>query len=117
VQRVWATVVLKYSMVGFWALAVLPLVSRVGYGQAAVLAVVVTVLSYALVDRPLLHPLGNEGAVLADFALAVLLYWLLPPWLLGRTVPLGGALVAAGTFAVTEIVYHQYLLRQGTGVR
>lgn len=116
-RSVWGSALVKYVPTAVLAAMVLPMVSAVTHTQALVLAIPVTVLSYALVDRGLLHQIGNEGAVLADFALAVAAYWLIPPWLVGVAVHVGGALTAGGAFAISEIVYHQYLLRRGVGVR
>jgi len=116
-QSVWGSALVKYIPTAVLAALILPLVSKVTHVQALALAVPVTIASYAFVDRGLMHQIGNEGAVLADFVLAVLAYWWLPVWLVGVPVHLGGALTAGGAFATSEIVYHQYLLRRDVGVR
>lgn len=116
-RSMWATVVLKYIGTALLAVLILPMVSGVGWAQAPLLAAVVTTLGYAFVDRGLLPLLGTEASVLVDFPLAVIGYWLAAHLLIGVPLGIGGALTSGGAFAVGDIIFHQYVLRKGVGVR
>jgi len=111
------TLVIKYVVIAALAALILPAVGRVTWTQALVPAAVVAVLTYLLGDRLALRALGNAGAVVVDFALALVLFWLAPVYVPGVRLGFGGALTAAGAVAVAEILYHQYLLERGVGVR
>ncbi len=116
-QSIWGTVVIKYIGTAVLAVLILPMVSGVGWTHAPLLAAVITILGYAFVDRGVLPLLGTEAAVLVDFPLAVIGYWLAARLFLGVPLGIGGALTSGGAFAVGDIIFHQYMLRKGVGVR
>lgn len=111
------TVLVKYLVIAVLAAVILPAVGRVTWAQALVPAAVVAVVAYLVGDRLALPVMGNAGAVVVDFALAVALFWLAPAYVPGVRLGFGGALTAGGAVAVFEILYHQYLLQRGVGVR
>ncbi len=111
-MRLWWELALKFLLVGIVAELVLPQVGRVNWAQAMWVALVVTVVAYALGDRLALPAWGNAGAVLVDFVLALALFSTTPLLAPGSRLDLGGALVAAGALAIMEILYHQYLMRR-----
>ena len=96
---------------------ILPTVGRVTWAQVLWLGLLITVVSYVLGDRMALPAMGNAGAVVADFIVGVGLLSLAPVLAPGVRLQFGGALVAGGAVAVAEILYHQYLLERGVGVR
>ncbi len=116
-KSVAGTLVVKLLIVAALLALILPAVGRVHWGQIAWLAVLLTAVSYILGDRVVLPAMGNSGAVVADFIIAVGLLSLAPVLAPGVRLGFGGALVAGGAVAVAEILYHQYLLQQGVGVR
>lgn len=111
------TLVLKYVVIAFLAAVIMPAVGRVTWTQALVPAAVVAVVSYLIGDRLALRAMGNAGAVVVDFVLALVLFWLAPTYVPGVRLGFGGALTVAGAVAVAEILYHQYLLQRGVGIR
>jgi len=116
VRTTFGTLVVKYMVVAALAAFILPAVGRVSWAQALVPAAAVAAATY-IADRLALPAMGNAGAVAIDFALALGLFWLAPLYVPGIRVGFGGALAAAGAVATAEIVYHQYLLERGVGVR
>ncbi len=115
-RTVLGTLAVKYMVVAALSVLILPAVGRVGWAAALLPAAVVTVATY-FGDRLALPAMGNAGAVGVDFALALALFWLAPFYVPGVRLGFGGALTAAGAVATAEIVYHQYLLERGVGVR
>ena len=111
------TVVVKYLVIAVLSALILPATSGVHWPVALWIAAVVTGIGYVLGDRFVLRAAGNAGAVVADFVLAVGLYWLAPYYAPGAVVPFGAALVAGGAVGVAEILFHQFLLEKGVGVR
>lgn len=107
----------KLVMVAALAAVILPAVGRVTWTQALVPAAVVAVVAYLIGDRIALRRMGNAGAVVVDFVVAVGLFWLAPMYVPGVHLGFGGALTAGGAVAVAEILFHQYLLERGVGVR
>lgn len=116
-RRVWETWLIKALLQVGLAEALLPLVGRVPPWPALLMALAVAALTYGLADRLLLQTQDNGRAVLADFLLAVPALRLLGLLLPGVQLPFGGALTVGGAMAVGEILYHQYLLSKGVGVR
>lgn len=110
------TLALKYVVIAALSAAILPTVGRVSWLQALLPAAVVALATY-LADRLVLPALGNGGTVVVDFLLAMALYWLAPAYTPGIRLGVGATLPAAGAVAIAEIVYHQYLVQLGVGVR
>ena len=111
------TLALKYAIVAGLSLLILPAVGRVAWPQALWIALVVAAASHGLGDRLVLPAAGSAGAVVADFALGVALFWAAPFYAPHVRLPFGGALVAGGAVALAEILYHQFLLAPRAGVR
>lgn len=117
VRETLGTLVVKFVIVAALAAVILPAVGRVSWAQALVPAAVVAVVAYLIGDRIALRSMGNAGAVVVDFVVAVGLFWLAPMYVPGVRLGFGGALTAGGAVAVAEILFHQYLLERGVGVR
>ncbi len=110
------TLLLKLALdVGLVELLI-PTVGRARPLPAAALGLAVAAVTYVAVDRGLLARAGNALAVVLDFALAVAILWSLARWLPGVRLTFGASLPIAGALSIAEILYHQYLLRQGVGV-
>ncbi len=107
-MRVLTQLIIKYLMVGLITVLVLPAVAAVTFGQALWAALLVTLIGYVLGDVGILPRAGNSVAVVADFALATLIYWALP-FVMPVAIGFGPALVTGGAVAVGEILYHMYL--------
>jgi hypothetical protein len=116
-RSVLATLVVKFLVIAVLLALILPATSRVHWSQALWIAVVVTAVTYVVGDRLVLRTAGNAATVLVDFGLAVLLVWFGPRYAPGAAIPFGAALVAGGAVAVGEILFHQFLLERGVGVR
>jgi hypothetical protein len=116
-RSVAGTLVVKYIVIAVLSALILPATSGVTWPVALWIAAVVTVLAYILGDRLVLKAAGNAGAVVADFVLAVGLYWLARFYAPGAVMSFGAALVAGGAVAVAEILFHQFLLEKGVGMR
>jgi hypothetical protein len=117
VRSVFGTLVVKYLVIAVLSALILPATSGVHWPWALWIAAVVTAVTYVVGDRMVLHAAGNAAAVVADFVLAVALYWAAPLYAPGAVVPFGAALVAGGAVGVAEILFHQYLQEKGVGVR
>ncbi len=111
------TILVKFVIDTGLLMLILPAVGRVTWAQVLWLGAVVTVVAYVLGDRMVLPAMGNAGAVVADLVVGVGLLSLAPFLAPGARLGFGGALVAGGAVAVAEILYHQYLLERGVGVR
>lgn len=106
--RILVQLAVKYVMIGLISVLVLPAVASVTAGRALWAALAVTLFAYLVGDMLVLPGLGNAMAVLADFVLATLVYWVWP----GPAIGFGAALVTGGAVAVAEILFHYYLDRR-----
>lgn len=116
-RSVVTTILIKLLMVTAICEVMLPVVGRVRPLPALWMALAVAVLTYILGDRGLLRSVGNGSVVLAEFILVLLMLFTLGRFIPGVRLPLGGALTVAGALSVAEILYHQYLLEKGVGIR
>ena len=107
-MRVLTQLVIKYLMLGLITVLVLPAGAAVTIGPALWAALIVTLVAYVLGDVLVLPRGGNATAVICDFVLVTLVFWLLP-FVMPVAVGLGAALVTGGAVAVGEILYHLYL--------
>lgn len=116
-KSVAGTLVVKFVIVAGLLAVILPAVGRVAWAQAVWLGLIVTIIAYGLGDRIILPRMGNAGAVVADFIIAVGLLWMAPVLAPGVGLGFGGALVGGGAVSVAEILFHHHLLERGWGVR
>lgn len=104
-------VAIKFAFTALLSAFILPAVALVAYGQAVLLAAIVTAVSYPVGDLSVLPRYGNAATVVVDFLIALLLFRYAPIAMSGTAVGWGGALTAAGGIALAEIVFHTYLER------
>lgn len=101
--------VIKYVFLLAINAIVLTSVTDATFGQAAAVALVMTVLLYLLGDLFILPNLGNMSAVIADSGLALVIAWLAPIFTAITSVTFGQALVIALLVGVAERFFHMYL--------
>lgn len=90
---------------------VLTSVTDATFGQAAGVALVMTILLYVLGDLFVLPNWGNMTAVVADSGVALLVAWLAPVYTAIERVTFGQALVIALLVGMAEYFFHAYVKR------
>lgn len=101
--------IVKYLFLLAINAVVLTSVTDATFGQAAVVALVMTVLLYLLGDLFVLPTMGNMSAVIADSGLALVIAWLAPVYTMISGVTFGQALVIGLLVGVAEYFFHSYL--------
>lgn len=101
--------IIKYVFLLAINAIVLTSVTDATFGQAAVVALVMTVLLYLLGDLFVLPTMGNMSAVIGDAGLALVIAWLAPAYTMISSVTFGQALVIAILVGVAEHFFHGYL--------
>lgn len=115
--RIGTALIIKFLFVTGLTLAVLPFVGRSSWDQALVLGLIVAGVSYLVGDRIVLPRAGSAWAVVADFVLDAATYLGLAAVMPAVVLGVGAAITMAGAVTLGEILFHQYLLQQGVGVR
>lgn len=101
--------VIKYIFLLVINAIVLTSVTDAAFGQAATVALVMTVLLYLMGDLFVLPTMGNTTAVIADSGLALVIAWLAPIYTAISSVTFGQAVVIALLVGVAEYFFHGYM--------
>ncbi|WP_449621442.1 YndM family protein [Robertmurraya sp. Marseille-Q9965] len=80
------------------------------FGTVLLITLVLGIVAYLIGDLGVLPRTSNIVATLADFALALLVVWLMISWLTASTTAFTMALITAIGVAIVEYFFHKYLV-------
>lgn len=80
------------------------------FGTVFLITLILGIVAYLVGDLGVLPRTSNFVATLVDFALALLVVWLMISWLTASTTAFTMALVTAIGVAIVEYFFHKYLV-------
>ncbi|ASN06454.1 YndM family protein [Virgibacillus necropolis] len=105
--------VIKFILTTGVLLMILGAVFEVSFADILITSLVLTGASFIIGDLYVLPKIGNVGAAMVDFALALAGVWVLGSFLFEGPIPLGSAsLLSAIGIAIGELLVHWYMKKQ-----